>query len=51
MLFKSALFQSLKVKDFKYEDYLRSIYAKQVLNIHNQGFSLLYNRKVVPRVL
>jgi paired amphipathic helix protein Sin3a len=27
-LFKSALFHSLGTKEFKYEDYLRSIYAK-----------------------
>jgi len=28
LLFKSALFLSLKSKEFKYEDYLRSIYGK-----------------------
>ena len=28
LLFKSALFLSLKSKEFKYEDYLRSLYGK-----------------------
>jgi paired amphipathic helix protein Sin3a len=28
MLFKSSLLLSLKAKDFKYEDYLRSIFGK-----------------------
>jgi len=29
-LFKSALFLSLKAKEFKYEDYLRSLFGKHV---------------------
>lgn len=30
VMFKSALYLSLKSKEFQYEDYLRSIYGKQV---------------------
>ena len=39
-LFKSALFLSLKAKDFKYEDHLRSLFGKHV-NFNNE-YRVLY---------
>ena len=48
ILFKSTLFLSLKAKDFKYEDHLRSLFGKMVIIINFYlGIPIQYTRESI----